>query len=78
MDYTSERKRFNVKERVHIIRKNKGMTIANGLLFSLSLIIPFCGTTLAGFAAIIATVGATMSMNELPEVQSQIIQKSER
>jgi len=78
MDYTGERKRFKVKERVQIIRKNKGMAIANGALFSLSLIIPFCGTTLAGFSAIVATVGATMAMNGLPEVQSRIIQKSER
>jgi len=68
MDYTSERKRLSVKESILLIRKYKGMAIANGALFSFTLFIPFCGVTLAGFTAVIATVGATLSMNEIPEI----------
>ncbi|MDA3893747.1 MAG: EI24 domain-containing protein [Salinivirgaceae bacterium] len=65
MDYTCERKRLKVKESILFVKRNKGMAIANGMLFSISLFIPFLG----GFVAIIATVGATMAMNEIPELK---------
>lgn len=79
MDYTNERKRLKMKESVLLIRKYKGMAIANGSLFSLSLLIPFCGVLLAGFTAIIATVGATMAMNEIPEIKErQVFSKKQQ
>lgn len=71
MDYTCERKRYKVKDSIILIRRYRGMAIANGSLFSLSLMIPFCGVLLAGFAAIISTVGATLAMNELPEIKER-------
>lgn len=74
MDYTCERKRLKVNESINLIRKYKGMAIANGMLFSLTLLIPFCGVMLAGFTAIIATVAATIAMNELPEIKNRTIQ----
>jgi len=76
MDYTCERKRLKVKESIQLMRKYKGMAIANGTLFSLTLLIPFCGIMLSGFIAIFATVGATLAMNEIPEIQSIQIQKN--
>lgn len=69
MDYTNERKRLPLKQSVLLIRKYKGIAIANGAIFSLSLILPFCGVLLAGFVAIISTVGATIAMNEIPELK---------
>lgn len=69
MDYTNERKRLSVKESISLIRKNKGIAIANGSLFSFALLIPVMG----GIAAIIATVGATMAMNEIPEIKNREI-----
>ncbi len=78
MDYTNERKRINVSDSVILIRKHRGMAIANGSLFSLSLLIPFCGVMLAGFTAIIASVGATMAMNAIPEIKErEIISKKQ-
>ncbi|MGD9995022.1 MAG: EI24 domain-containing protein [Salinivirgaceae bacterium] len=71
MDYTNERVRLPVKDSIKLMRKYRGMAIANGSLFSLSLLIPFCGVMLGGFTAIIATVGATLSMNELPEIKER-------
>lgn len=71
MDYTNERKRLKVKESISLVRKYKGLAIANGALFSFSLMIPFCGVLLAGFTAIIATVGATLAMNEIPEIKDR-------
>ena len=75
MDYTCERKRFSVSESIQIIRKYRGLAIANGALFSFSLMIPFCGVLLAGFTAIISTVGATIAMNDLPEIKERKIIK---
>lgn len=71
MDYTNERVKLPVKDSIKLMRKYRGMAIANGSLFSLSLLIPFCGVMLGGFTAIIATVGATLSMNELPEIKER-------
>ncbi len=79
MDYTNERKRISINESIILIRKYRGMAIANGSLFSLSLLIPFCGVLLAGFTAIIATVGATMAMNEIPEIKErQVVSKNQQ
>ncbi len=73
MDYTSERRRLKVRESINLMRKYRGMAIANGLLFSLTLFIPFCGIMLAGFTAIVSTVGATLAMNEIPEIKGSNI-----
>lgn len=65
MYYNLERRKFKVKESVQFIKKYRGMAIANGALFSLSLFIPFFGVMLSGGTAIIATVGATIAMNDV-------------
>jgi CysZ protein len=70
MDYTCERKKIKKNDSILLIRKYKGMAIANGTLFSVTLLIPFCGIMLASFSAIIASVGATLAMNELPEIKN--------
>jgi CysZ protein len=70
MDYALERRRMNVKERVLFVRKNKGMAIANGSLFSISLFIPFVGVLFSGITAIIATVGAVLALNNTKELMA--------
>lgn len=64
MDYTNERRRLSVKQSVLFIRENKGIAIANGAVFSLLLMIPFCGASLAGFGAIISVVAATLAIHQ--------------
>ena len=65
MYYNLERKRYKAKDSVQFIKNYKGMAIANGSLFSISLFIPFFGVMLSGWTAIIATVGATIAMNDI-------------
>ncbi len=65
MDYTNERNKLNVQQSVQFIRKNKGIAIANGSLFYLSLLVPFMGVILSGFVGIIASVGATISIYDM-------------
>ena len=65
MDYVLERQRLTVRQSVLFIREHKGAAVANGLIFSIFMFIPFCGMTLAGFMAIIATVAATISTLEV-------------
>lgn len=65
MDYSMERKRFNVKQSVRLIRKRKGVAVANGTIFSLALLIPLCGVSVAGFFAIVASVAASLAMIEV-------------
>ena len=65
MDYSNERKRRNISQSSKFIWKNKGVAIGNGFVFALALLIPFCGTLLAGFVSIISVAAATIAMNEL-------------
>ena len=65
MDYTNERYRLSVKESTQMIRKYKGLAVANGSIFSLWLIIPIIGTYIGTvFAPITCTVGATLALLE--------------
>jgi len=72
MDYYSERRRMTMMQSVRYIRKHKYVAFANGALFALLLIIPYCGVFLAGFAAIVACVGATLAMHELLDKQGDL------
>ena len=65
MDYALERKKLNLKQSIQFMRENKGIVIANGFVFSLCLIIPFCGVSLSSFAAIISVVAGTIAINEI-------------
>jgi len=62
MDYTSERRRFKLKESVNYIKNNKGIAIGNGSVFALCLLIPVIGVSLSTFVAIVSSVAATMAI----------------
>lgn len=68
IDYTNERRRMKLKDSVKFIRANKGLAIANGMVFSFFLLIPFCGTTLAGFVAIISVIAATVATHKVVDL----------
>ncbi len=70
IDYTNERRRMKLKDSVKFIRANKGMAIANGMVFSFFLLIPFCGTTLAGFVAIISVIAATVATHKVVDLSN--------
>lgn len=78
MDYTSERRKLSVGESIKYIRKNKGVAIANGSIFTLWLIIPILGTYIGTiFAPITCTVGATLAIHELDkEDEAGVIEHS--
>ncbi|MFA8436711.1 MAG: EI24 domain-containing protein [Marinifilaceae bacterium] len=65
MDYALERKKLSLKESVLFMRNNKGIVIANGFVFSLCLIIPFCGVSFSSFAAIVSVVAGTLAVDEI-------------
>ena len=62
MDYTNERKRFNIKQSVLHIKENKGLATGVGSIFVLCFLIPFLGSIIASFVSVIAVVGATLCM----------------
>jgi CysZ protein len=78
IDYNSERRRLSVKQSVQFIRNNKGMAIANGMVFSFFMLIPFCGTSLAGFAAIVSVVAATIAVHNTVDLSSKTKLKDEK
>lgn len=70
IDYTNERRRLTISQSVSFIRKHKGMAIANGMIFSLAMFIPVCGTTIAGFVAIVSVVAATISTHKVVDLST--------
>ena len=60
MDYTLER-HLNYSESKKFIKKNKGIAIGNGAVFTLMLLIPFIGIMLT---LPVATVAATINVVE--------------
>jgi len=64
IDYNNERKRLNISESLSVGRKYKWIAITNGAVFSISLLVPFCGTFVSLFVAIIAVVAAGLAMHQ--------------
>ena len=67
MDYALERKGLQLHESVQFVRKRKGIAIGNGFLSALALMIPFAGTFIACFIAVLSTVSATLMILEEEE-----------
>lgn len=68
IDYTSERYRLNMADSVQLVRRNRGLAVANGSVFMLWLIVPFFGTYVGTIIApITCTVGATLALLEKGE-----------
>ncbi len=61
IDYINERRKKGILESVKYVRKNKGLAIGNGFIFSLIFMIPFIGGMLA---AVIAPIAACIAMIE--------------
>lgn len=65
IDYSSERYRLSFRRSIRLVRRNKGIAIANGTIFTLWLMIPIFGTYVGTiFAPITCTVGATLALLE--------------
>ncbi len=62
MDYTNERHGRNLRASVRYVRKYKWIAVVNGAVFSLSLMVPFCGVVVSTFFAILSVMAATVSM----------------
>ncbi|MBL4710493.1 MAG: EI24 domain-containing protein, partial [Flavobacteriales bacterium] len=71
IDYSLERKKLGVKERVLFMKENRGLVTGSGFLFSLLLLIPFIGVALSPFGAIVSTVAATMALHKKDMITEQ-------
>ncbi len=64
MDYAVERKRFRVRESVRYMRRNSGMVVAIGAVFTLSLMIPFIRVVACSFVSLLSVIAGTVVVNE--------------
>jgi len=76
IDYTNERRRLKLKQSIAFVRANKGFAIANGMVFAFFLMIPFCGTFLAGFVALVSVIAATIATHEIVDLTNSPFAKS--
>ena len=60
MDYNNERHRLSIREGTRLIRRNGVLTVSNGAVFDLLMLIPVIGIT---FAPILGCVGATLALH---------------
>lgn len=67
LDYNLERERVNAKMSLKLARKNAPFTASLGIPFALVLVIPYVGSILAGFAAIISAVAASMATHQVKQ-----------
>ncbi|MBL7943517.1 MAG: EI24 domain-containing protein [Flavobacteriales bacterium] len=61
IDYTSERRRLGIRASVRYTRKVRGLAAGNGTMFSLLMLIPWIGTSLA---TVTCTVAAGLAIQE--------------
>jgi CysZ protein len=54
LDFISERRKLSVSESIRFVRKNKGLAIGNGFVFTLLFAIPFVGVVVSTFLSPIA------------------------
>ena len=61
LDYMSERRKLSVSESIAFVRKNKGIAIGNGFIFTLLFAIPYIGIVLS---TILSPIAACVSVLE--------------
>tara|TARA_B100001758_G_C18248706_1_gene524622 strand:- start:121 stop:900 length:780 start_codon:yes stop_codon:yes gene_type:complete len=64
IDYSNERNKLSVRESVKFVRKNKGLSVGLGIVFSFCFYVPFIGVIIASFLAVVSTVAATLAVLE--------------
>lgn len=65
MDYAVERKRYNVRQSVRYINKNRGTVAGIGSIFALALMIPFLSIVACSFVSVLSVIAATVAVNRL-------------
>jgi CysZ protein len=71
IDYNNERQKMSISESVSVVRKFRWLAISNGSVFSFFLVVPFCGSFVSTFAAIISTVAATLAIHRTDAYSSE-------
>lgn len=64
MDYTIERKRFNVKESVRYVNRNIGTVTGIGSVFALALMIPWFSLIVCSFVSLLSVMAAAIAISE--------------
>jgi len=73
MDYMNERRKLNVYKSIGYMRRNKGAVMGNGSIFTVSTMIPFCGTTIAPFFSIVSVVAGSITYLELDKENGGLV-----
>lgn len=64
IDYAIERKHFNVRQSVRYVNKNIGLVTGIGVVFALSLMIPWLSLVACCFVSLLSVIAATIAVHE--------------
>ncbi len=64
VDYAIERKRFNLKQSVRYVNKNRGMVTGVGAVFTLCLMIPWGSTLVCCFVSLLSVIAGTITVHK--------------
>lgn len=67
LDYTLERKGYNIKESINYSKKNKSLAVGIGSVFQVMFIVPFVGWMVAPTYTVVA---AYFAVNQLEKIQT--------
>jgi CysZ protein len=62
IDYSLEQKGYSLARSVWFVKQHRGLAIGCGLMFTLTMMIPYVGIFLAGFTGIVSVVAATLAV----------------
>ncbi|MCT4664039.1 MAG: EI24 domain-containing protein [Flavobacteriales bacterium] len=73
IDYTNERKKWNLKERRNYVKQNRPLTIGIGLVFNLLFIIPIIGGIVAPLYGVVA---GTLSVLQNDNIKAPYLEET--
>ncbi len=65
MDYTIERRCFNVRQSVRYVNKNIGLTMGIGSIFAFALMIPWISIIACSFVSLLSVIASAVALHEI-------------
>ena len=73
MDYAIERRRYNIRQSVRYVNKNRGVVVGIGSVYALALMVPWLGTMLCCFVSLLSVIASALAINRIDCKSQEIL-----